>query len=82
MPWQELLIALERARAEDERQEAPDLPHTGEELAAVVQVLLKSNAEEDYDKMSHFIHQALLRQGVAAHSLVLVDAESLHNNPE
>ena len=70
MPWQDLLVALGKARDEDERGEAPRLPHTGEDLAAVVQVLLKSNSEEDYDKMSKFIHQARVRRDVVVNAIL------------
>ena len=49
MPWHDLLVALEQARSLDEKGEAPDLPHTGEELAAVVDAA--QDAFVDADKM-------------------------------
>ena len=55
MPWQEIMRAL---------SEPLVLPRTGEELANVVSVILKTSDEGDPREMSRFIHQATVRRSV------------------
>ena len=66
LPWQDLLKQLtEGAKMEDLGRSA-SLPRTGQELAHVVSILLKtSNAHDDSDvNMARFFHQAMVRRSV------------------
>ena len=55
IPWQDIMTSL------DDR---PSLPRTGEELADVVSVILKTSDEDSPEGMARFIHQALVRRHV------------------
>ena len=66
LPWQDLLKQLTEGATMEELGRSASLPRTGEELAHVVSILLKtSNAKDDADKhMPRFIHQAMVRRSV------------------
>jgi hypothetical protein len=59
MPSQDLHGALQQAKTDEAESRPAMIPHNPEDLAAVVQVLLKSNDESDYAQMKKFIHQEL-----------------------
>ena len=50
------------------------LPHTGEDLAAVAQVILKSSSEEDYQQISKVVHQARVRWDVVLQATLGAEA--------
>ena len=64
LPWQELLVELQRQEAEESQAAAPNLPWTGEELSNFVSVLLKTSEEDDPKAIARFIHQARVRRDV------------------
>eukprot|EP00973_Karenia_brevis_P020372 2797355-Karenia_brevis.AAC.1 len=62
MPWQSILSELNKLDKESVCQKAPDIPKSGEELASVVQVLLKASDVTKRSKLPQFIHQAFVRR--------------------
>ena len=46
MPWQALLAEMQRLDEEQDAGRPPSLPHTGHDLAHVVQILFKTNDED------------------------------------
>ena len=63
LPHEILLAELQRLDDQAKSQEQrTDLPRNGEQLKYVVQVLLKTNDEDQRDNLKHFIHQARVRQ--------------------
>ena len=94
MPWQALLAELQRLDAERESKNSPCLPHTGRDLANVVQVLLKTSRDEVKEAgVSSFIHQARVRRHVVVKAIleakrrghrayVLVDEAAVRNKAQ
>ena len=74
MPWQAILPELMRLDDASQREEAPDLPRTGEDLKYVVQVLLKTNDEDKRDSLKHFVHQARVRRHVVVNWILSAKA--------
>ena len=70
MPWQTLLAELQRLDVEQSKRQEPDLPHTGQDLANVVQILLKSSDEETRGGLSRYIHQARVRRAVVVEAIL------------
>ena len=70
MPWHDLLAALQQAKTDESESRPPSLPHDPMDLAAVVQVLLKSNEESDFTQMKKFIHQATVRRDVVIEAIL------------
>jgi hypothetical protein len=70
MPWQDLLGALQDAKADEAESRPPMIPHDPVDLAAVIQILLKSNDESDYEQMKKFIHQATVRRDVVVEAIL------------
>ena len=66
IPWQDLLKQLTEIANMEELGRSASLPRTGEELAHVVSILLKtSNAQDDaVQHMARFINQAIVRRSV------------------
>ena len=58
LPWESILLELERLDKNAEDGRSLDLPRTGAELKHVVQVLLKTRDEENKGHLQNFIHQA------------------------
>ena len=54
LPWQELLVELQRHEEEETEAAAPSLPWIGEELSNFVSVLLKTSDEDDPKGIAHF----------------------------
>ena len=65
LPWQDLLQQLETK---------PDLFRTGDELAEVVSIILKTSEEDDPKGSARFIHQAIVRRDVVVK--LIVDAKA------
>ena len=70
MPWHDLLGALQEAKADEAESRPARIPHDPVDLAAVIQVLLKSSNESDYDQMKKFIHQATVRRDVVVEAIL------------
>ena len=62
MPWQEILKLLKDV--DPEEGNAPDLPHSGDELVRWAQVLLKTSGEDGFDDLQGLVHQASVRADV------------------
>ena len=62
LPWMSLLQELEAAEQHGNVDVAVSLPRTGQELADLVSVLIKTSEEESPQSMSRFIHQAIVRR--------------------
>ena len=59
LPWESLLVELQRLESTAVQNDAPlDLPRSGKDLAYVVQVLLKTNDEDERDNLKNFVFQA------------------------
>ena len=70
MPWQALLAELQRLDEKQETRDGPSLPHTGQDLANVVQVLLKTNDDDKRASLAHFIHQARVRRHAVVNAIL------------
>ena len=66
LPWQDLLKQLTEGAKMEELGRSASLPRTGQELAHVVSISLKTpNAKDDADvNMVRVIHQAMVRRSV------------------
>jgi hypothetical protein len=69
LPWQDIMAELGRLERTDKAEETSDLPHTGEQLSSMVQVLLKVSDATTKDNLPKFIHQARVRRRVVLHQL-------------
>ena len=81
LPWQDLLKQLtETANMEDIGRSA-SLPRTGEELAQVVSIRLKtSDAQDDADRhMASFIHQAMVRRSVVVRLIETMQEKAIEH---
>ena len=59
LPWESLLVELQRLESAGAQEGTTlDLPRSGKDLAYVVQVLLKTNDEDERDNLKNFIFQA------------------------
>ena len=59
LPWDNLLLELQRLESAEAAQGTSlDLPRSGKDLAYVVQILLKTNDEDQRDNLKNFIFQA------------------------
>ena len=69
LPWHDLIQQLHKHKHDDDAsaQHRVVLPRTGEDVANVVSVLLKTCDAKDYDKdLVRGVHQAIVRRGVVA----------------
>ena len=65
LPWQYVLRQLHRWESMDELADIVSLPRTGEVLAIVVLMFLKTaDGDESEKSMASFIHQAMVRRDV------------------
>ena len=69
LPWHDIMAELGRLERFEKQTECPDLPHTGEKLSSMVQVLLKVSDATTKDNLPKFIHQARVRRRVVLHQL-------------
>ena len=70
LPWESVLLELERLEGEAAARKTMALPRTGTELKYVVQVLLKTHDDEDKDHLQKFTHQAQVNRKKAARCIL------------
>ena len=74
LPWEALLKEFKRSEDDATAKRVPLLPHVGQELADVVQVLFKANDYDAQVRMQDFIHQATVRRKVVVHHILAAKA--------
>ena len=66
LPWQGILSELRQLEKEGRQAQGSALPHAGEKLGSVVQILLKINDATTKDNLPRIVHQANVRREVAS----------------
>ena len=76
VPWHDLLQQLQQHDDDASAQHRVVLPRTGEDLANVVSVLLKTSDAKDSDKdLARLVHQAIVRRDVVVQLILSIKNE-------
>ena len=76
LPWHDLLQQLQKNDDDASAQHRVVLPRTGEDLANVVSVLIKTCDAKDSDKdLARLVHQAIVRRDVVVQLILSMKNE-------